>query len=127
MQNDELNQEGKSQVSEKSSTAAQELEHKLNLTGWALFFIWVGIAFLLNFSVGVGLLGIGIITLGMQAFRKYSNLKLEGFWVVIGLLFLLAGLWELFQADIPLVPIVLIIAGITLLISIIRRKHPTKK
>jgi hypothetical protein len=38
-----------------------------------------------------------------------------------------AGLWELFEADIPLVPNVLIIAGITLLISIIRRKSPTKK
>jgi hypothetical protein len=123
----QLNEEGKSQVEEKPKTAQQDLEQKFNITGWALFFIWIGVAFLANFSVGVGLLGIGIITLGMQIVRKQSNLKIEGFWVVIGLLFILAGLWELFEPDIPLIPIVLIIAGLTLLISILRKKQSAKK
>jgi hypothetical protein len=123
MQNSEVKNEPKEQFNEESTAVDHDLEHKLNATGWALFFIWIGIAFLTNLSVGVGLLGIGIITLAMQAVRRYYNLKTEGFWLVIGILFTLAGLWELFEAGIPLVPIVLIVAGIALLISIMRKRH----
>ena len=123
MNDSESNGEIKNQSSEESTTVEHELERKLNSTGWALFFIWIGIAFLANISIGIGLLGIGIITLVMQVVRRQYNLKAEGFWVAIGILFALAGLWELFEAKIPLVPIVLIIAGITLLISMMRKKR----
>jgi hypothetical protein len=63
--------------------------------------------------------GVGVITLAVQVVRKYLNLKLEGFWVVIGLLFVVGGLWELFEPDLPLVPILLIVAGAALLISVV--------
>ena len=100
------------------------LTNKLAAVGWGLFFVWIGIAWLLNVGTGIGLLGVGIITLGMQAVRKYFNLKLEGGWVVVGILFVLSGLWELFKIEqpLPLVPILIIVAGIALLIPIIRGK-----
>ena len=123
MQDSGSNNVGKNQSEDEPPTVTPDLEQKLKTTGWALFFIWLGIVFLAQMSVGVGLLGIGIITLVMQVVKKRYNLKLEGFWVVIGILFVLAGLWELLQADIPLVPFVLIIAGIVLLLSVVLKKR----
>lgn len=95
---------------------------KLPAVGWSLFFIWVGIALLMKVRGGVGLLGVGIITLGMQVARMYLNLKLEVFWVIIGALFVAGGLWGLFAPKLPLVPILLIVAGSALFVSAVMRK-----
>lgn len=97
------------------------LAQKLDAAGWALFFIWVGIALLLDVGWGTGLLGIGVVTLLGQGARKYFGLCLEGFWLVVGLLFMLGGVWHLVQVELNLVPILLIIAGVALLVSIFRR------
>ncbi len=86
-----------------------------DVVGWALFFIWVGSAWLMGFSLGVGLLGIGILTLGMQGIRYFNHVKVEGFWLVVGLAFVVGGFWELWSVAIPLAPVVLIGLGIGLL------------
>jgi hypothetical protein len=103
-----------------------DLAKKLDAAGWGLFFVWVGIAFLANLDLGVGLLGVGVITLGGQAARKHFNLKLEGFWVVVGLLFVVGGLWAWFGVELPLVPILLVAAGLALLVSAFRGRHSVK-
>jgi hypothetical protein len=79
----------------------------------------VGIAFLLDFGFGIGLVGIGVITLGVQIARTRHGLKAETFWVIIGVLFVLGGLWQLFEPNIPLIPILLIVAGLIVLLSVI--------
>ena len=83
--------------------------------GWGLFFIWVGVAWLMEFGLGWGLLGVGILTLGMQGARRLFDVKVEGFWAVIGLGFMVAGFWELWDIHVPLAPIILIAVGIALL------------
>lgn len=88
---------------------------KLESIGWALFFIWVGIAWLANFGIGIGLLGVAVITLGMQAFRRVSDLPVEGFWVFVGLGFAVAGFWHWYDIQLPLAPIVFIAIGVALL------------
>ena len=115
------------EVEELQTTERRDLAQKLDAVGWGLFFIWIGIAFLADFGIGVGLLGVGIIVLGEQAVRKYFNLKLEGFWVVVGLCFLVGGLWELLAVELPLVPVLLIVAGLAILVSIFRGTHLMKK
>jgi len=97
------------------------LTRKLDAAAWGLFFIWTGIALLAGIGWGFGLLGVGIITLGGQFARKYFALTFEGFWVVVGLLFFVGGVWELLSVRIGLVPILLIIAGAALLVSAVRR------
>lgn len=87
---------------------------KYDAAGWALFFIWVGVAWLADFSLGVGLLGVAAITLGMQAIRKASGVPVEGFWVLVGIGFAVAGLWQWLDIQLPLAPLVLIGAGIAL-------------
>ncbi len=96
----------------------QELAKKLDAAGWGAFFLWLGIALLWEAGWGVGLLGVGIITLAGQAARRYFHLNLEGFWVVVGVLFLLGGLGAQYELALPMGPIVLIVAGLALLISV---------
>jgi len=83
--------------------------------GWALFFIWVGVAWLMEVGFGYGLLGVGILTLGMQGVRPLFGVKVEGFWVVLGAGLVIGGFWELWNINIPLAPIILIAVGIALL------------
>jgi hypothetical protein len=91
--------------------------HKLDEFVWSFFFIWIGIALLANLGWGIGLLGVGILILGKQATRKYMALRLEMFGVVVGVLFVLCGIWELLSIRVSLIPIVFIAAGVALLAS----------
>jgi uncharacterized membrane protein len=97
------------------------LVRKVDAAAWGLFFIWIGVALLAGLTWGIGLLGVGIITLGTQLARKSFGLGIEGFWIAVGLIFLAGGVWELLSVRIGLVPIVLIVAGVALLLSAVRR------
>ncbi|MGB2769010.1 MAG: hypothetical protein WBC88_04720 [Candidatus Zixiibacteriota bacterium] len=117
MNDERLGEQSAKNVEEERAFQRRHLAKKLDAVGWGLFFIWVGIAFLADLGTGVGLLGVGVITLGGQVARKHYNLKLEGFWVVVGLLFVVGGVWNLIQAKVALVPLLLIAAGLAVLVS----------
>lgn len=93
------------------------LANKLDSIGWGLFFIWVGIAMFGNLDWGTGLLGVGIVTIGGQALRKYFGLRIEAFWIVVGIFFALGGVWEIFNVQFGILPFLCIAGGITLLVS----------
>jgi len=120
MENQKPNEESKPVVEEPKKTEAQKFADKLSTVGWSLFLIWVGIALLMKLDSSIGLLGVGFITLLVQGARKCFNLKLEGFWIVIGLLFVIGSLWEIYKPNLPLVPVLLIVVGVALLVSVIR-------
>jgi hypothetical protein len=108
----------------------QARARKLDGIGWGLFFIWAGIALLANIGWGLGLLGIGIIALGVQAARRYFDLPIDQFGLVTGILFVVAGLWELLnlglgEAAIPggFIPILSIALGVVLVVSAWLRKR----
>ena len=88
---------------------------RYDAAGWAFFFIWVGIAWLAEFSLGAGLLGVAAITLGMQAIRKSAGVPVEGFWVLVGIGFAIAGFWQWFDIQVRLGPLILIAIGVALL------------
>jgi hypothetical protein len=69
----------------------------------------------------VTLLGIGLIILCVQVARLFFRLRLEGFWFVVGLLFVVGSLWQL--ARIPLPAILLIAAGLALILTRFLRKR----
>jgi predicted phage tail protein len=102
---------------EKGLTNRHAVSRKLDAISWGLFFIWIGAALIAHVGWGLGLLGVGIITLGTQVARKYFGLKLEGFWVVAGLFFVLGGVWELLHVRLGLLPILSIAVGVALLVS----------
>jgi len=108
---------------DRTAVNGHALDKKLESAGWALFFIWIGIALLAHVGWGVGLLGVGIITLGAQAARKYFGLKLEGFWVAVGFLFGVGGFCRLVNVQLGLLPILCIVAGVALLVSTLIRSR----
>ena len=105
-----------------SSGTTNGMSKRLDAMGWGLFFVWVGASLLLDLSWGVGLIGVAVVIFLGQAARNYYRLRLEKFWVVVGVLFLLGGIWELYQVQVGLVPILLIVAGSALLLSLFRRR-----
>ncbi len=105
---------------EPTTIYTPKFANKLPATGWGLFFIWTGIALLMKLDTGVILLGIGTITLLVQVARKYLNLRLKVFNVIMGLLFMIGGFWKNYKPDSPLIPVFLIVVGTGLLVSVIR-------
>lgn len=102
-----------------------EREKKLDVIGWGLFFVWVGIASLAGIGWGPAVLVTGLIILGVQAARRALAFGVEAFWVAVGALFTLGGLWQWFDVRVALVPILLLLAGVALLGSTLihRRAH----
>jgi|GEM_PF-676899 len=111
--------QGEKAVKSDRPTAEREIQliRKLDAFGWGLFLIWLGIVLLAKAQTSVALLGIGIIMLGVQLARVVLKLRLEVFWFVAGLLFIVGALWQLGNARIPLVPILLIAAGVALVLT----------
>jgi hypothetical protein len=103
-----------------SSSPNKGVGRRLDAAGWGLFFIWVGVSLLLDLSWGVGLLGVAAIIFIKQTARRFYGRRLESFWVVVGALFLLGGIWELGQVQLDLPPILLIGAGGALLLTLFR-------
>lgn len=93
----------------------QDRASKFDAAGWALFFIWIGIAWLAEAGWGVGLLGVAAITLAMQLIRKIAGLQAEGFWVLVGFGFAVAGFWQWTNVQVPLAPFLFIAIGVGLL------------
>ena len=96
---------------------------RVSTGGWALFFIWAGIAWLTEINLGVALLGVAAIILGGQLVRAVFKLSIEGFWVVAGLCFAVGGIAQFAPVDLPILPALMILGGAALLFSLFRPKR----
>lgn len=99
---------------------------RITTIGWGLFFIWLGIVLMINAGSGLILLGVGIISLGMQVARKYAGLESDGFWIIVGILFVIVGVWEMFDIDLPLMSVFLIVIGAVFLVSALKSRDEKK-
>jgi hypothetical protein len=106
------------------NAAKRELARKLDAAGWGLFFIWVGIAVLASVGWSATLLGVGVIVLAGQLARKISGLPVGVFWVLIGGLLVVGGIWDVLDVGTAtgarlgvVVAILCILAGGALLFS----------
>jgi hypothetical protein len=93
---------------------------KLPAAGWGLQFIWIGISLLLKLKAGYILYGIGAIILLVQVVRKYLMIRLQIFYIIVGLLFMMGGFLKNWKPDSPIIPAFLIIVGTGLLLSFIK-------
>ena len=84
---------------------------QIDSAAWAAFFIWLGVVMLAGLSWDWFLVGVGVLILGAQMMRHQRNLKVERFGVVVGLIILAAGIWDLLALPLPLMPIILIVVG----------------
>jgi hypothetical protein len=106
--------------------AAKKLSRKLDAVWWSLFFIWIGVVMITGADTPAAFVGIGTIMLGVQGARGYFQLKVEKFWTIVGLLFLVGGLWETFDLSAPFGAFVLIIIGVLILFSTFGREGASK-
>jgi hypothetical protein len=97
-----------------------EVADRLGKVGWGLFLIWVGVLFVGGLSTAIGFLGVGLITLGVQAARRSAGLTPERFWVVVGALFIAGAAWEHLNPGLPLISVVLILVGVIVIHSAAR-------
>jgi hypothetical protein len=102
--------------SDRSDPRARQIDS----AGWAVFFIWVGVAILAHVPWGWFLIGVGALILAAQAVRRQMTLNAETSSMVIGLIFIACGAWELLALQWQLVPIVLIVFGVYLLQKAVR-------
>ena len=58
---------------EIKTTRRSKLHRKLDAIGYALFFIWIGIAILANVGWGIGLIGFGVIIIGLLVIKEYIS------------------------------------------------------
>ncbi len=119
---------GKEHPAENTTADAEiekrrELSSRIDTVGWGLLFIWVGIAFLLQVGWPTGLIGVGILFVGEQAIRLFYRAEVEWFWGLVGLAFIAGGIWHLAESDVPFIPVLLILAGVVLLLSVVFKKQ----
>jgi len=98
-------------------------EKRLDAGTWGVFFVWTGISFLTHLPWGVWLLGVGVLVLGAQLARRAIDVRIDGFWLVAGALFLLGGISEiaLFGITFAIIPVLCIVAGVVLLARALTR------
>ena len=103
-------------LSDRNDPRARQIDS----AAWAVLFIWIGVALLAHVPWGWFLIGIGVLVVGAQAARRQASLKVETFAIVIGVIFLVGGVWELLALQWPLIPILLILLGVYLLQRVVR-------
>ena len=95
----------------------RDLDSRIEAMSWAAFFVWVGAAILFDVGLGVGLLGVGVIVLGTQAIQSAMGIRMEGFWIAVGICLFAGGIWEQFAISVPLVPVLLIALGLVIFLK----------
>ncbi len=96
-------------------SSVSEAARRVDSVAWATFFIWVGVAMLMEVPWGWFLSGVGILTLAAQFFHWQLDRKTDRFWIACGVVFLAGGVWTLLQMQWPLAPILIILLGVALL------------
>jgi len=104
----------------------REKTKKITAVGWGAFFMWFGFVLMVDAGTGAILVGVGVISLCVQVARKYAGLESDGFWMVVAILFVVVGVWELYQVQIPLMAILLIVIGAAFILSALRGKDKVK-
>ena len=98
-------------------TKGHEVAQTISTVGWGAFFVWIGIIMLVDIPPGWALMAVAVIVLAGQLARVAFGLVREGFWVTVGALFLLGGIWQLFDVQLQLVPALLIGAGLAVILT----------
>jgi hypothetical protein len=97
------------------------LARRLESAAWATFVVWAGIAMLTEVSWGWFFVGVGVITLAAQFVRWQMGLRIEGFWIICGAMFLAGGAWDLLAIRWAFAPVLLIVLGLALFWRAVRR------
>jgi hypothetical protein len=108
----------------------RKLDRKIESMGWALFLIWSGALLIAPDEIvprGLWLTGTGLIIIGSMGIRYLYGIKIDGFWTILGFLALGFGISEFFDLNLPVFPVLLIIAGLIIGYNVFFRKTGPKR
>ena len=108
----------------------RKLDQRIESIGWALFFIWSGVLLIAPdgyFPEGSWLIGTGLIIVVSMGIRYLYGIKIDGFWMVLGLLALSFGISRFFRLNLSVFPVFLIIIGVVIVYIALFRKIDYKK
>ncbi len=109
------------QLTSNESVQEEDLGQRLDAIGWGLFLLMLGGLWLVPEEWGVPegtwLIGAGVIVLGLILVRYLNRLQVSGFWMFMGALALGTGLASVLGLDLPVFPILLVIAGAGILLK----------
>ncbi len=95
-----------------------EMDDCLESVGWGVLLVVIGTIWLMPEKIlppGSWLIAAGLIILGLNAIRWLKGIRVRGFGMVVGIVALFAGLRALFDVDLPLFPVALIVIGVWML------------
>jgi hypothetical protein len=96
------------------------LDKRLESIGWALFLIMIGGLWLApegSVPEGAWLVGTGVIILSLMVIRYLYGIKVNAFWLVLGIVALAFGISSVFGLNIPVLPILIIIIGLNIVLK----------
>ena len=108
----------------------QALNKRLETIGWGLFLIMVGgMAFVPKTVVreGIWSIGVGLILLGLNAARYYFKIKMSTGTIILGIIALASGVGDLIGVELPILEILLIVAGISIIYKVIVGQRDKKE
>ncbi len=88
--------------------------------GWALFFMWVGIALLANLGWTVSLIGTAVIILVVQGLLYLRGERMDVFMAAVGVVLLIGAVADIYGSVWTLFPALLIVIGIAMLADTLR-------
>jgi hypothetical protein len=107
--------------------AQRAVSRRLDELAWALFLILIGAIWLLPAGTvpeGAWLIGAGLILLGINAARSLKGIKVSGFGIVLGVLALVAGLGQIAGVKVPVLAILFILIGASIILKPLVAKRP---
>jgi hypothetical protein len=103
----------------------KSLNKTLENAAWGLFLVMLGCLWLVpeeQIPEDAWLLGAGLILLGLNGIRYLKGIRTSGFTIFLGLIGVLLGVGGLVGMDVPVIPIMIILIGLSMVMGPLLRK-----
>jgi len=98
------------------------LNQRLESFSWAVFLIMIGCLWLVPKGTVPGsawLFGAGAIMIGLNVVRLAVGIRPSGFTLVIGALAIASGVYQVYGVELPIIPILVILAGVGIILKLL--------
>lgn len=114
-------------------TREKEVNSRLDTIGWGVVLVIIGLSALAGstsewswFSEHGWMIAVGALFLGINAYRLAVGIPISWFTTILGAFAVAGGVADLTGVDLPIGPAVLIVIGLSIVLSVWRRaEHPT--
>jgi hypothetical protein len=120
----DMTEQGDSPTNGQDSRASV-LGKRIDAVGWGLFLIMVGAILMVpreELPKGIWIAGVGLILLGTNGARLLLGIRVNRFFLILGVVALAAGAGRYFGVRFPIIPILLVLLGLSAMLGPLFRK-----